>query len=206
MTLADDLVRMTGAGTAEYTLGGTTYWHADQLGSILADNRTLYQSVALDFLPRRYGGGSIEYRRARLPQMWGSPEPGTTTASGTIQDSQGGTVTGWTISKDGYVEFTADQGGSVRYYTGYLYDVNAAAADVLDSWAAAVKGEYDFSTAGDSFSRSQKVAELREQARGYRAKSLVRSVDAVRTDSSEAMTYFPGGRTRSVRIPEGLGG
>lgn len=56
---------------------------------------------------------------------------------------------------------------------GKFYDVNAAAADALEAWAGKVALEFDFSTQGESFSRSQKQEQLLALARKYRAKQMV---------------------------------
>ena len=38
------------------------------------------------------------------------------------------------------------------------YDINLAASDTLEAWAAALKLEFDFNDGSGSYSRSQKVA------------------------------------------------
>jgi len=54
---------------------------------------------------------------------------------------------------------------------GKYYDLYAAAADLLEEWAARLARDYDFGTDGDSFKRSQMAASLREQAERYRARA-----------------------------------
>ncbi|MBX6770878.1 MAG: hypothetical protein IRY83_04080 [Chloroflexi bacterium] len=54
------------------------------------------------------------------------------------------------------------------FILGKVYDVYGAAADLLEQWAAKVKQEFDFSTDGQSFQRSQKLRALLDLAREYR--------------------------------------
>jgi len=61
---------------------------------------------------------------------------------------------------------------------GKYYDLYAAAADLLEEWAARLAREYDFGTDGDSFKRSQMAEGLRGQAERYRARAWAR-VDEV---------------------------
>ena len=52
--------------------------------------------------------------------------------------------------------------------TGKVYDVYAAAVDLLEAWQAKVALEYNFSAEGQSFQRSQKLAQLAALAETYR--------------------------------------
>ncbi len=56
------------------------------------------------------------------------------------------------------------------------YDLNAAAADVWEEKAGAVATSFDFTTDGQSFSRSQSFEMAMKQARFYRARRAMRSV------------------------------
>ena len=56
------------------------------------------------------------------------------------------------------------------------YDLNAAAADVWNEKAAALAGNYDFATQGQSFQRSQAYAQYMRQAAYYRARRAMGSV------------------------------
>lgn len=70
----------------------------------------------------------------------------------------------------GKFRFTASQEPPL-YISGHAYDAYAAAADLLERWAAKVALDFDFSTDSGSFSRNQKQATLREMARVYRAQA-----------------------------------
>jgi hypothetical protein len=60
--------------------------------------------------------------------------------------------------------------------------VFAAAADLLEQWAAKVKLEFDFNVENTSFRRSQKASQLLTLAREYRRRQQPVSVRQVRTD------------------------
>lgn len=68
------------------------------------------------------------------------------------------------------------------YIVGKTYDLYAAAADLLEAWAAKLKLEYDFSTDGQSFQRSLKVKAMLLLAREYRRLQLPTIVRAGRSD------------------------
>jgi len=76
----------------------------------------------------------------------------------------------------GHWTFEASTGPPV-YLVGKTFDVYAAAADLLEAWAAKVKTAYDFTADGASFSRSQQVTALLQLAGEYRRRQ--RSVTAL---------------------------
>lgn len=170
MALVDDLRGLVGAAPDEYSVGNVGYWSDTQLTAVMQAHRELMDFERIDYLPRVYGGGSVEYKRARVFSNH-SFEAGST--GGTIQDGLGGTVTGWTLAKDGHIDFTANTAGSAYYLTAWGYDLHAAAADVLDQWASAVKLHYDVDSDDQRHARNQKVKELRAQAAIYRKKAVI---------------------------------
>lgn len=72
--------------------------------------------------------------------------------------------------------------GPPVYLVGKTFDVYAAAADLLESWAAKVKTAYDFTADGASFSRSQQVAALLSLAGDYRRRQRSLTALQVRGD------------------------
>ena len=81
----------------------------------------------------------------------------------------------------GYWMFTNSTGPPV-YLVGKTFDVHAAAADLLEAWAAKVKTAYDFTADGASFSRSQQVTALLQLAGEYRRRQRSVTVLQVRGD------------------------
>lgn len=68
---------------------------------------------------------------------------------------------------------------------GKFYDVYAAAADLLEAWAAREKLSFDFSADGQSLQRSQKARAILELAREYRRQQRPTSVGMVRNDVAQ---------------------
>lgn len=78
--------------------------------------------------------------------------------------------------------FAAHQPAPV-YATGRAYDVHAAAADLLEQYAAQAKCEFDFTTSGgDSYRRSQKAEAALALAERLRMRQRPQTVRMVRTD------------------------
>jgi hypothetical protein len=163
MSLVDDLRTLTAAGNNEYSAGDNTFWSDSQLQATLNRNRRLMDFQPLEWYPRTFGGGSVEYKRAFIGSNW-QIEPN----AGTVQDGQGGTVTGWTLDGDGWMNFAADTRGSALYYSGYVYNIKAAAAEVCTAWASALKTQVDVTSDDQSLKLSQKRTSLLDMAREFR--------------------------------------
>lgn len=77
------------------------------------------------------------------------------------------------------------------YITGHFYDLWAAAADLLENWAATMAASaYDFSSDGQSFKRSQLVTAKITLAQQYRRKQMATSHSVRRADSAGPHTPF----------------
>lgn len=171
-TLVDRLRGMVGAGSGEYTIEGVSYWTGPQLARLLLSHRVYWHDREVLRLETLDAQGVMEVRKGWLV-VNGTIDPAD---PGTIR-SMGGSVTGWTVSEDGQVLFdTPVQALGTLRWSGFTYDLAAAAADALESWASAVQLHYDVTTDGQSMSRSQKHSQLLKQAAGWRARSLPRSV------------------------------
>lgn len=72
------------------------------------------------------------------------------------------------------------------FATGKTYDLNLAAATLLEFWAATAARAYDFSADGASFRRSQMQVGLLKQADYYRRHARARAIQTVRSDIVEA--------------------
>jgi len=104
-----------------------------------------------------------------------------------VQDGVGTTqgTAGWSTDyRRGCVTFTTDRAGTSYYLTARAYDTFGAAAALLRMWATRLAREYDFSTDGQSFSRSQQTRGLLQQAQEYERQSwsAVTSVQMMRSD------------------------
>ena len=77
------------------------------------------------------------------------------------------------------------------YVTGKYYDLHAVAADLLEEWAASLAiSAYDFTADGQSFRRSQRLANLYKAADMHRRKQLVVSTPVYRGDMSDSHPEF----------------
>ncbi len=72
------------------------------------------------------------------------------------------------------------------YLTGSTHDLYRAAADLLERWAAKWVLNYDFSSDGQSFRRSQAATALQTLAATYRGKQRASSIGFTRADLQSA--------------------
>lgn len=79
------------------------------------------------------------------------------------------------------------------FITGKVYDIYAAAADLLEMWSAKLALNFDFTADGQSFRRSQASQALLTLARQYRNKAKPLAVKARRTDLAQTnkLTHVP---------------
>lgn len=156
-SLITELRGMTEAGTAEYTVAGSSYWTDNQLQDVLDLHREDVIFEQLQMYPVHVAGGSLSYKDFR--SSYGFYEA---TTGGTsifyVQDSTGSAIGTANYTPDyrrGQLEFSSDQAGTVYYLTGRSYDLHAAAADVWRKKAAHyAPTSFDFSTDNHSIKRS----------------------------------------------------
>jgi len=154
------------AGTAQV-------WTDDQLQFHLDRHRLDVYFMPLEPVPTYTGGGSVSYFEYRSPYRDYEATMGGT-AVFVVEDGLGENVSAASYTADtqnGIVTFTANTGGTAYYLTARSYDLYGAAGDVCEAWAQKVALEFDFSTDGQSFSRSQKAAMLSAQAERFRRKA-----------------------------------
>lgn len=183
--LISDVRGLTFAGTAEYTLGAVSYFSDEHIQRYLDAHRSDLWDVPLRPIPRRIGGGSVAYYEHQVG--YGNLE---TTDAGTalfsVRDTLGATIGTASYSVDyqrGLVTFGTDTAGSARYVDARTYNVYAAAADLLESWAAREKLSFDVQTEDQRLTRSQKLTHLLTLAEQYRAQSGPVTVQMVRSDA-----------------------
>ena len=138
---------------------------------MLDRHKSEYIHAAMSVEPT-YSGGSIVYVQYAL----GATNVESGTAAFKIEDTAG-TVTGRTADYTrGIVTFTADQSGKSYYWSGYSYDLDAAAADIWRIKASRVAGLVDFSTDGHSIKRSQQARAYLDMANYYQQRSASEGV------------------------------
>ena len=148
-----------------------TYWSDEEIQRVLDRHKTEYIHALMDAQPT-YESGSSVFKQYLLGT--GNVESGTAVFK--IEDTAG-TVTGWTADYTrGIVTFTADQSGKSFYWSGFAYDLDAAAADIWRMKASHVAGLVDFSTDGHSIKRSQQARAYLDMANYYQNRSATESI------------------------------
>lgn len=147
---------LTSAGTAEYVAGTLTYWTDDHLEDVLDRNSRFFVDAPLNWQQQMIGGTAVYYT-AFTPYR-DLEELASGTARWEVRTGPGISIgtAGYTPDyQNGIITFTASQGGSAYYLTGWTYDVYAAAADVWVERLAHFQDWYDFRADNQTFSRSQ---------------------------------------------------
>lgn len=188
--MADIIARvraMGEAGTADYAVAGHTYWIDSDIQAIADRHRVWMHAVNLTAEPQ-YIGGTTYYYRYRFPTELRPDAYGVEgTAGGTpvfrVDDSTGALIAGtaYTFGPDALdVVFAADQGGSARFWTGFVYDLNAIAHEVWTRKAGHAWSAVNFSADGHRFDRGAlhanclRMAELFASANGVQTTRMVR--------------------------------
>jgi hypothetical protein len=163
----DQVRRLSGAGTAEYTVGTITFFSDDEIERILDSRRVRMARYPLTFEETRSGDGSAIYLYAHTGQQWiENVVNGGSSDQFYISDSKGSLIgtASYTLSpEDGFVTFTADQNGSERYITGWIHNPYMGALDVLTAWQTQLAQQPDWATDNMKVSRSQKAKAVADQ-------------------------------------------
>ncbi|HSV73612.1 MAG TPA: hypothetical protein VLH79_07620 [Chthonomonadales bacterium] len=156
--------------------GGEAVWSEEELQAALDRRRTDARYVPLAPVESVAPGGAISYMAYRADA--GDWEEGAELVDGgwaTLEPETADCLNGrWTF---------AESVPPPVLLTGARYDVAAAAADVLEAWAARVKLEFDFTTGDQRFERRQKLAGLLAAARLQRARQAPAAAGMVRGDA-----------------------
>lgn len=166
--IIDEVRRLSGVGTAEFSVGTVSYFTDAQIERILDSRRIRLHRHEIVFEPElSSGGGTVIYKHARIGFPWVEDvSEGGTTDQFKITDTNGSIIgtTNYTLSpEDGFVTFSADQHGSIRYVTGWVHNPYKAAYEVLLSWSFQLARQPDWATDNMRVWRSQKVVQIREQ-------------------------------------------
>jgi hypothetical protein len=183
-TIISTLRGMTNAGTADYSIAGTSWWSDDQLQEALDRNRVDIIRCEMASLENYDGAGTLVYKQYLMG--WQNIESGSAVFE--IQDSMGNVVGTANYTVDyarGMVTFTADQGGSVYYWTGRSYDLNGAAADVWRRKAAQTAGgAISWATDNMRVDKGKLVESALKMAEYYSKITRITAVDMLRGDEA----------------------
>ncbi len=177
--------QMTGAGTAEYQVGAVSHFTDDQVQDALDRRRGELWQRELMPEPRWVMAGeygTLENTRYRLPLA--PVESGT--AAFQLHDSRGSVHPEASYTLDpltGIVEFATDQGTRNVYCRAVAFDMNAAAADILEEWAGAL-AVHSWGVTQDQqvLDRRERHQSMLEAARQLRKRAWARRVRIRRED------------------------
>lgn len=194
---------LAACGTADYAVGGVTYWTDEQVQTHLDRVRVELWDELTYAVPSVNSGGTTIYTDYRIPYQWlESTTGGTAIFYLTEADGTRIGTTNYTIDyATGRVTFGVDQAGSVRYVTGRSYDVYEAAARIWESKAAHVADRYDFSADGASFKASQLATQYMAAASRLRMQSNSGGLQTSRMVRDDIMDDSGVWGVKVVRIP-----
>lgn len=160
-TIISDLRQKTNAGTADYTLGATTFWQDSQLQAELDKTQQTWRSVPLNKVPTLVNG-TYEYYDYFVPaEMTGELEENAVDSGWAVKDSTGGTVSAANYAVNYQakrITFSANTQGSALYLDARTYNTNKAAANVWRMKASAVSANVDWQSDNHRVSASQESA------------------------------------------------
>ena len=174
-TLIDTVRGYANAAPDEWTISTDTslieYWSDEEIQRVLDRHKREYIHELMDAQPT-YESGSTIFKQYLLNAT--NVESGTAVFK--IEDVDG-TVSGYTMDyARGVATFATDQAGKVYWWSGFAYDLDAAAADIWRMKAAHATELVDFSTDGHSVKRSQQAQQYLTMAGYYQQRSASEGV------------------------------
>jgi hypothetical protein len=178
-SLIDTVRGYSNAGASEWTISTdssvTTFWDDSEIQKVLDRHKSEVIHAEMQQV-ESYSGGAIVYLqyRTNIPNI----EAGT--AAFKIEDTAG-TVTGYTMDyARGVATFSTDQAAKSLWWSGFAYDLDAAAADIWRMKASHAAELVDWSTDGHSVKRSQAVKACLDMAAYYQGRSQTEGAMSVK--------------------------
>jgi len=180
-TMVMRLRRMTQAGTADYTLAGTSYWSDAQLQDVL-DRHVLVLNFAQMTARPEWNNGTLEWHDYYTPRKLGNlEESGSGTQYFSIEDSAGNeaSIADFEISDyaGGWFRRTADTLGTQYQIKARSYNLHAAAAEVWEDKAANAWEMVDVRSDGEGLSLSQMQKHAMDQAKYHRQQAGAKTTE-----------------------------
>ena len=152
-----------------------TYWSDDEIQRVLDRHKVEHIHAPLEPVTSYSGGSAVVLQyRTGIANIEGG------TAVFKVEDVAG-TVSDYTADYTrGIVTFSTDQSGKTFYWSGFGYDLYAAAADIWRMKASHVAGLVDFSTDGHSVKRSQQAQQYLNMSQYYQSRSASEGVQTSR--------------------------
>lgn len=171
-------------GTADYTVGGVTYWTDDQVQTELDKHRLTVRQEILTMVDE-YTNGTTEWR----DYYWSRPDVEQYDAdNGEIfhLEDVGGTVVGtadYSINYDArHIRFNADTLGSAYYLSYRSYDLNRVASTIWKKKASHVANRFDIKSDNHDLKASQLVQHYLAMAKSYAKEAGPKVVKMIRSD------------------------
>jgi len=167
------------AGDSEWTIttdgGISTYWDEFQIQQVLDRHKTEFIHAPMQAV-QSYSGGSIVYLQYRT----NVPDIESGTAVFKVEDVSG-TVTPTSMDyARGIATFATDQAGKSLWWSGFAYDMNAAAADIWRLKGSHAAEMVDWSTDGHNVKRSQQVKSCLDMATYYQSRSSSEGINTAK--------------------------
>lgn len=177
-TLIDTVRGYANAATDEWTVTTDSslveYWSDEEIQRVLDRHKTEYIHEPLEPITSYSSGSAVMLRYSTgVHNLEGGTEFKVEDVSGTVTPAS-------VDYARGIVTFSTDQSGKSYWWSGYEYDLHAAAADIWRMKASHVAGLVDFSTDGHSIKRSQQAQQYLNMAQYYQQRSTTESVQTAR--------------------------
>ena len=178
-TLIDTVRGYANAAPDEWSVSTDTslveYWSDEEIQRVLDRHKREYIHELMDAQPT-YESGTTVFKQYLLGAT--NVEGGTVVFR--VEDTAG-TVSGYTVDYTrGIVTFSTDQSGKAFYWSGFAYDLDAAAADIWRMKASHVAGLVDFPTDGHSVKRSQQAQQYLTMANYYQQRSASEGISTAK--------------------------
>lgn len=177
-----ELRRRTLAGSADVTIGATTYWSDDQLQGVLDTYRQTWRQITLSAIPRRVGTG-YTYTEYPIPSALEWIEENQTDSGWQLLDNAGGTAPSYTVNYYAHmITFAADTANLSYWLDCRTYDLNQAAADVWESKASFASTNVTWQSDNHRIEASQEYRHCMDMAKKWRGKAGLLVGKMVRSD------------------------
>ena len=151
-----------------------TYWSDDEIQRALDRHKVEHIHAPLEPVTSYSGGSAVVLQyRTNITNIEGS-------TAFSVEDTSGTVVPTAIDYTRGIVTFSTDQSGKSFYWSGFSYDLYAAAADIWRMKASHVAGLVDFSTDGHSIKRSQQAQQYLNMSQYFQSRSTSEGVQTSR--------------------------
>ncbi len=177
-TLIDTVRGYANAAPDEWTVTTDSslveYWSDEEIQRVLDRHKTEYIHEPLEPIGAYALGNPVILRyRTGVHNIEGGTEFKVEDAAGTVTPSS-------VDYARGIVTFATDQAGKPYWWSGFEYDLHAAAADIWRMKASHVAGLVDFSTDGHSVKRSQQAQQYLDMSQYFQSRSTSEGVQTSR--------------------------